>query len=76
MCEFIRNVKDIANNAPINGYIHSTDYCITELKRIHGLDDIMVCVLLEYMHQEGMIRDFGLRFCEWNSEKIDFYWFK
>lgn len=76
MCEFTRNVKNIANNAPINGHIHSTDASVRELKRIHGLDDTMLCILIEYMHQEGMIRDFGLRFSEWNQDKIDFYWFR
>ena len=76
MCEFIRNVIECAKNAPLHGHMFSTNHYVKEIKRIHGLNDEMFCVLLHYMYNEGMIRDFGFRYCEWNPEKIDYYWFR
>lgn len=76
MNNLIRAIKKVAQNAPLYGYIKSSDYCTKEIKRDYNLNDYQLCELLEYMKYEGLIRDFGFQFSTAVPDVIYKYWFR
>lgn len=76
MCELRRRIRKEAQNCPILNYLFSTQRPIKDIKIEYGLDDRTLCLILKDMLANGEIRDFGIRYSEWNPEVISFYWFK
>lgn len=69
-------IKQEAANASQNGFIYSTQFPVKEIKMMYNIDDNMLCFVLQDMLEKGELRDFGMRYSEWNPEVISFYWFK
>lgn len=76
MCELEREICEASKNSSLSSPHYSTQYTIKEIKRKYNLTDNELCDVLQDMKDRELIREFGIRYSEWNPEVIDFYWFK
>ncbi len=65
-----------AKNAPIHGFVYSTQQPIKMMKETYGVDDKYVCEVLQRLNKEGYIKEFHIKYSEINPHLIYMYWFK
>lgn len=70
------DLSQLAKNAPLNGYIYSTQYPVQMIKENYSVDDEKVCKTLQELKREGYIREFDIRYSQYNEKHIDMYWFR
>lgn len=65
-----------AQNAPIRGFVYSTQQPIKMIKETYGVDDKRVCAALQKLNEDGYIKEFHIKYSEINPQLIYMYWFK
>lgn len=67
---------EAAKNAPIQGFVYSTQQPVKMIKENYNVNDKRICEVLQRLNDEGYIKEFHVRYSEINPHLIYMYWFK